>query len=271
MDFVCPKCKGIFILSEGGAKRCPLGHSFDRAKEGYYNLLMSSTRGVHGDNREMVLSRRAFLSKGYYQPLCDAVCSAVLSVTGRDGTVLDSGCGEGYYTSHIEKALSDRDQSSSVLAYDISKEAVRLAAKAYTRVAFSVAGSYDLPLRDGMIDTVVNVFSPLATDEVKRVLKAGGHFIMAFPGQRHLYGLKAVLYDNPYLNKPDDTDLEGFELVDERDVDYDITLDSDEDIKSLFMMTPYAYRTSKEGRERLLSLDTLKTEVSFKILTYMRI
>ena len=113
--------------------------------------------------------------------------------------------------------------------------------------------------------------APKFDAEVKRVLAAGGHFIFAIPKEKHLFGLKSVLYANPYENKPEGTDLDGFSLIGSHDVDYQITLESAEDIKALFMMTPYAYRTPKEGRERLYSLDRLTTEISFRILTYKKL
>ena len=270
MDFVCPKCKGVLALLDNGVKRCPSGHSFDRAKEGYYNLFLG-TGGTHGDNKDMVLSRRAFLSKGYYRPLAEALSHAVLEATPDGGTFLDSGCGEGYYTSIVLDSFEKENKNSNFLAYDISKDAVKLAAKACPRVSFCVASSYSMPLSDGSVDTVMNVFSPLAPDEVKRVLAPKGHFIFAFPKERHLFGLKSVLYDNPYLNRPEDTDLDGFSLIGSLDVDYTVTLGCAEDIKALFMMTPYAYRTPREGRERLYALNSLATEISFRILTYKKL
>lgn len=270
MDFVCPKCKGEFTVLDNGVKRCPLGHSFDRAKEGYYNLLIGGSAGTHGDNKEMVLARRAFLEKGHYLPLLRAVTSSVLAVTDKGYTLLDSGCGEGYYTAAVEKALFEKHGKTDMLAYDISKDAVKRAAKLCPRVSFSVASSYSLPLLDGSVDTVFNIFSPLAIDEIKRVLRSGGHFIIAYPAERHLFGLKAVLYDNPYENKPENTALDGFTLVEEKKVDYTATLRTADEIHNLFMMTPYAYRTPKEGRERLSRLDTLSTELSFRVITYKK-
>ena len=68
MDFACPKCKRAMTLV-GNSKKCENNHSYDRAKAGYYNLLLGVGGGTHGDNTEMVEARRAFLSRGYYEPL----------------------------------------------------------------------------------------------------------------------------------------------------------------------------------------------------------
>ena len=72
MLFCCPKC-GLALEEKGNVTSCKNGHSFDRAKGGYYNLLLSNKGGVHGDNKDMVLARRAFLGAGYYAPLAERV------------------------------------------------------------------------------------------------------------------------------------------------------------------------------------------------------
>ena len=141
MDFVCPKCGGeLFELP--GMKKCVGGHCFDRAKEGYYNLLLGVGGGVHGDNKMMLDARRRFLSSGAYGPLCDLLAKTVMGLLPRGGSVLDAGCGEGYYTDAVERALRERDGESNVLALDISKEGVRIAAKRNPAVSYAVASSF---------------------------------------------------------------------------------------------------------------------------------
>ena len=107
MDFICPKCRGE-LVPQGNTKKCPNGHSFDRAREGYYNLLLGAGGGTHGDNKEMVAARREFLARGYYLPLAERVAALVLENTERGAAVLDAGLGEGYYTDIIERDLSAR-------------------------------------------------------------------------------------------------------------------------------------------------------------------
>ena len=194
MLFVCPKCAGKLNIEE---KRCvcPLGHSFDKSRGGYYNLLLSNVGGTHGDNKEMVLARRAFLGGGYYEPLAQGLARQVLLHTQKGANLLDAGAGEGYYTDIIERALTERDGESNVCAFDISKDAVREIHKKNPRISLAVAGSYHMPIADESFDVVVNTFSPLALDETRRVLKKGGIFIMAIPGEMHLYDLKKVIYD----------------------------------------------------------------------------
>ena len=269
MHFNCPKCQGKLNILDTRCV-CENGHSYDKARGGYYNLLLGSGGGVHGDNKEMILARRAFLSGGFYEPLASRLASHVLNFTSPGASILDAGAGEGYYTDYIERAIMKRDSESDVCAFDISKDAVREICKKNPRISSVVAGSYHMPVPDGEFDTVVNTFSPLALSETARVLKPGGIFIMAIPGENHLFDLKKVVYDTPYKNTVEDSGLSGFELIVDEPLTYKINLDTADALKNLFMMTPYAYRTSKEGRARVEALTSLECTVDFRIFVYRR-
>ncbi len=270
MKFICPKCEEKLNIEEGRAT-CKNGHSYDKARGGYYNLLLSQKGGTHGDNKDMVLARRAFLGAGYYAPLARYIATQVMEYTPCGGAILDAGAGEGYYTDFVERAVYQRDGVSNVSAFDISKDAVREIGKKNSRISLAVAGSYHMPVADGSIDTVINTFSPLALEETRRVLRTGGHFIMAIPGQMHLFGLKSKIYDTPYKNVVQDTALSGFRLIEDEPLTYKIGLDTPEAIKNLFMMTPYAYRTRPADREKILALDSLETEVDFRVFVYEKL
>ena len=271
MDFSCPICG--MPLKDGGSrqKTCPRGHSFDRAREGYINLLVGGKGGTHGDNREMVEARRAVLSLGHYEPLVLRVKEHALEATPRGGSLLDLGAGEGYYTSVVTDAIYNRDGEADVLAIDISKDAVKQLAKRLPLVKCAVASCYKLPVATNSVDCVILLFSPLAIAEIKRVMKPRAKFIMAFPDERHLWGLKEAIYDEPYLNKPLATAIDGFEIISDELLEYKITLSGKEEIESLFKMTPYAYRTGAKERARLESLDSLTTDVAFRILVYEKL
>ena len=269
MLFSCPKCN-LPLTELDGRCACPSGHSYDRARGGYYNLLLTCIRGNHGDNRDMVVARRAFLSAGYYSPLASAIASAVLEHTPAGGALLDAGCGEGYYTDTVERALFSRDGATRVAGFDISRDAIKAASGKNPRISLAVAGSYHMPVPDASIDTLINVFSPLALAETHRVLRDGGCFIMAIPGEEHLYDLKAVIYDTPYKNTVDDTALDGFTLVDDRHVGYTMHLDSSSTVMNLFAMTPYAYRTRPENAARVAALPSLDCTADFRVLIYRK-
>ena len=270
MLFSCPKC-GLPLAELEGRRACERGHSYDRARGGYYNLLLSSSGGTHGDNREMVLCRKRFLELGFYKPLSDAVCELVLKYTERGARTLDTGCGEGYYTDAVERALFMRDGESDVSAFDISKDAVSYAAKRNKRISTAVFGSYHMPIADGEFSLVLNMFSPNAAAEIHRVLQNGGIYLMAIPAEEHLFSLKAAIYEHPYKNEVQDTALSGFELLEKRSVSYTMPLCGKEEISALFGMTPYAYRTRASDRMNIESLDSLFVEADFLILVYRKI
>lgn len=266
MHFVCPKCGSSLVISDTGTAVCERRHSYDKSRYGYYNLLLGGG-GTHGDNRDMIIARRDFLECGFYLPLAERISALAALHTPASGVLLDIGCGEGYYTGKIKEAIGGR---VSVCAFDISKDAVREAAKRHAADEYAVASAYRMPIADLSVDTAVNIFSPLAIDELCRTVKPHGKFIMAIPGEEHLFELKAAIYDTPYKNEVADTALRGFTLIGCEELCYDMRLDTKEKIHSLFMMTPYAYRTSAVGRERAAALDLLTVKAHFMILVYER-
>jgi len=257
--FCCPVCKeALFIRPDG--LRCFLGHHFDKAKQGYVNLLRSNSSGGHGDDKLMVAARSAFLHKGYYAPLQEAVAEAV----GSGHTVLDAGCGEGYYTAAFAK-------NNAVCGVDISKEALKVAARTVPAAEFAVASVAALPLAENSVDTVVNIFAPDAGSEYLRVLVPHGRLITVQPCEDHLWELKAAVYDTPYENPTPATDREGFRVIDTKTLRFEILLQETTDISALFKMTPYYYKTSRTDQQKLETLDTLKTRLSFFITVYEKI
>ena len=165
-----------------------------------------------------------FLERGYYAPLRDALCRLAVSLTGPAPAVLDSGCGEGYYTAAIYQALCAAGKAPRMAGTDISKFILRLAAKREKNVEFAVASSYRLPAADGSIDLLLNCFSPLAIEEFRRVLRPEGHFLYVVPSAMHLWEMKQVLYDHPYPNEVKETPYDGFHYVTIRHVEDTIHL-----------------------------------------------
>lgn len=266
-SLVCPVCRGA-LGSDSRRLLCENGHSFDLAKSGYCNLLRSVKKSTHGDNRDMIRARRDFLSLGYYGFLADAVASAVSSVFSDGGTLLDAGCGEGYYTERVLSLLRDKDLHA--IGVDISKDACEAAKKRIPSLSVVTASLYDLPIEDASVDILLLLFSPFAKEEISRVLKRGGYLITAFPERRHLFGLKSLLYDTPYENTPMPLALDGYELTDERLVEKNAVISGENAIQSLFMMTPYYYRTRPEDKARLSGITSLETELSFRLAVYKK-
>lgn len=266
-NLVCPICREA-LSEESRRLLCQNGHSYDLAKSGYCNLLRAVKKSTHGDNREMIRARRDFLSLGYYEFLADAVKTAVASVFSDGDTLLDAGCGEGYYTERVLSSIGEKHPHA--IAVDISKDACEAAAKRIPSLSVVTASLYDLPIESASVDVLLLLFSPFAEEEISRVLKRGGYFITAFPEKRHLFGLKSLLYDTPYENKPMPLDLCGYELTDERLVERTAVIEGERAIESLFMMTPYYYRTRPADKARLSGITSLETELSFRLAVYKK-
>lgn len=270
--FRCPVC-GRPLLREERAYRCEAGHCYDLAKEGYAYLLPPNQKhsAAPGDDKAMAAARRNFLSRGYYEPLLNTICNRILPLSAENSVILDAGCGEGYYTSGICQALTADGKTPRMAGIDISKFILRLAARREKQVEFAVASCYHLPFADGGADILLDCFSPLAIDEFRRVLRPGGHFLYVVPGAHHLWELKQVLYDAPYLNEEKETPYAGFAYEEIVPVDFTLHLESQADIQALFRMTPYCWKTPKSGVERLAALDTLDCAASFRLHIFKKL
>lgn len=269
--FSCPICRKKLDIS-GKSYSCPNGHSFDVARSGYVNFLLSKHGGgVHGDNKLMVRARREFLEKGYYFPLCQRVSSLAAEIVKSGDVILDAGCGEGYYTSELKEKIDQSNIAVKICGIDISKTAVEFAAKRKSGIDFAVASVFDIPVGDESCDILLTMFAPYCGEEYFRVLKNGGFMIMAIPSENHLWELKKSIYDTPYKNDVKDYELENFEFLKSERVSFIINITEKEDIQSLFSMTPYYYKTGKKEQERLNYLEKLETQADFEILLYKKI
>ncbi len=262
--FICPICKEP--LNGDKSLKCSKNHCFDRAKSGYINLL-SGKGGNHGDPKEMVLARKSFLDRGYYEPLREDVAKTAKEVTPGTGTLLDCGCGECYYTQRIAELLPNAD----IMGIDVSKDAVNYGCKRSKKLDLAVASVYAIPVADSSVDTAVSIFAPAAIEEFLRVLKPEGYLIMAIGAENHLWSLKKAVYETPYKNETADYSIDGFVFIGKKELKYTVDLASTEDIKNLFSMTPYYHKTSQTDIAKLDTLEKLTTEIEFEILIYKKV
>ena len=107
---ICPICSRPLLQEEKRAL-CPAGHSFDRARQGYLNLLNDPTVKGHGDDAEMLRARRLFLDAGHYGHLAEKIAEEAVRFFPLDGTLLDAGSGEGYYTRYVASSLEQAGKS----------------------------------------------------------------------------------------------------------------------------------------------------------------
>lgn len=253
MKLLCPVCRKP-LKKVNKSWCCCNSHNFDEAKSGYLNLLRNG--GAHGDNKEMVKARTAFLESGAYAFLKDKL----VQLAGSPDTLADFACGEGYYTSGM--------QATDIVGIDMSKDALIHAAKNYPSIRWVLSSIFDAPLEDESIDVVLTCFAPFAKEEIERVLKPGGRFIFVTPGPRHLYELKEALYETPYLNVHKDLET-SLSLVHEEIISSSF-LCNNQQLSHLFAMTPYAYRTGKRGKEKLSTIETLNLTAEFVIRIYQK-
>ena len=269
-DFICPVCGGALTKTEK-TYFCKKGHCFDIAKSGYVNLLPSSGKGKrHGDDKLMVRARTALFSRGHYDNLSDLIANLADEYSAKGVRVLDAGCGEGKYSCDVLDRLRRAGKEPVVIGVDISKDALIQAARRSKELRLAAASSAALPLPDGSIGLILNIFSPFMGGEFRRVLCPGGKLIRAYPLARHLWELKALIYDRPYENPVTSMEEEGFRIVERREIRYPIHLSGSEEIMALFQMTPYYYKTSPEGHARVNALTSLETEADFEVLIYRK-
>ena len=271
LNLTCPVCGGVLVRVDRTLK-CANGHCYDLAKRNYVNLLMrnQSSAKRHGDDKLMVAARQEFLDVGYYAPLRDALCALAVKYGGESADLLDVGCGEGYYTSAVRTALASAGKPCSAAGVDISKTALIAAAKRDSELTLAVASVSALPVGDESCDILLNIFAPNDDAEFYRVLRPGGVLLKAVPLERHLFGLKAAVYDKPYLNPAPDYAPVGFAALERVDVVGEITVAPQKQIENLFMMTPYYYKTGAADQAKLRAKDTLTTEIAFGVLAFRR-
>lgn len=262
----CPVCKKPLLKAEK-SYCCAALHSFDEAKEGYVNLLSGSHRQgeLVGDNKSMALSRRDFLNKGYFSSLADGVLKVLENEKLQKPTVLDICCGEGYYSQRILEK-----ENCHLFGFDISKNMVRLAAKRKLDALFFVANLSHIPVFDNSIDFAFHLFAPFHSEEFSRILKKGGVLVTAVPGKDHLWELKKVVYDTPYQNDEKLPESKTLTLEKTVKIKTKIKIDNNFDIMSLLKMTPYYYRTAKEGIEKAEKLKELETTLEFILGVYRK-
>ncbi len=270
-ELICPVCREKLTINNK-SYICTKGHCFDLAKSGYVNLLPPSAGGKRqGDDKLMVKARSRFLDKGFYNRLSESIAQCVTEYAPDDVHIVDAGCGEGKYTSDMLKALENKGKQAHILGIDISKEALICAGKRCKELTLCAASTAHMPIEDESAHIIVNIFSPFMAEEFARVLKSKGKLIRVVPLENHLWELKALIYDNPLPNPPMDMEAEGFRIIREQQLCYEIELSSSEEIMDLFMMTPYYYKTGAEDQKKAESADKLRTKLEFGIYVYEKL
>ncbi len=252
-------------------------HTYDLSAKGYLNLLLVNQRKSKdpGDNKQMVAARRNVLAAGHFHALADALSLQALHLaeepTGRQAdklTVLDAGCGEGYYLECMDTRLRQSGVDARLYGTDISKDAIAMAAGNGTGIHYAVASSKKLPVRTESVDAVFQIFAPHSDSEFSRVLRSVGRLVTVIPGKHHLYGLKELLYPQPYLNDEAEHPYPSFAVLEKQRIRSELVLTEPSAIRDLVMMTPYYWRTEPAMLEKLMEKSELRTPLEFIVTVY---
>lgn len=264
-SILCPICR-LVLDRQTRTWTCAQGHSFDVAREGYVNLLPVQHKHSRapGDKPEMVKARREFLQAGHYERLRKTLVAMLASEQAQ--TLLDIGCGEGYYTSALTQAARE------VTGIDIAKPAIQLAAKRFHGITWLVASGAVLPIADASVDVVTSLFSQLHIGEMHRVLKDGGRALVVTPAGDHLWSLRQALFEEVRAHQPDKflAGFEGFfDLCSRDEVRVPLHLDQAA-LRQLVEMTPYAWKAKPERRAALIAQEALVTEAAFTLFLFRK-
>jgi 23S rRNA (guanine745-N1)-methyltransferase len=229
----------------------------------------------------MIRSRRRFLDLGLYDRVSDSINDAVIahpagSERGRLFSLLDAGCGEGFYLKRLRESLADRPGSPIAVDYygvDISKFAVRQAAQRDRTMNWIVASIIDLPFAPSSLDVVLNVFSPIAFVEFSRILRKTGRLVMASPGPRHLNSLREIIYPIAREHAPSAMIEQArglFSLCAEARTRYQIELKSAGEIMDLLAMTPYFWNIDLNTKSKVEALERLTLDVDVEVRVFRK-
>jgi 23S rRNA (guanine745-N1)-methyltransferase len=265
-----------------GTLVCEHRHSFDRSREGYYNLLAVQHKASldPGDSKAMVTARRRVLETGIYFPIAECVADLVArfaraSGRERDFCVVDAGCGEGYYLRHIEKRIEAEGGPKCGLAgVDISKWAVQKAAKRTQGCFWAVATNRHLPFAPGSADVILCMFGFPVWAEFAAVQPPGGIVLMVDPGPEHLVELRSIIYPSVHRSEisavATAATRAGYDLEKEKRIQFQADLYIRAQISDLLAMTPHDHRAPIAGREALGRHERLRVTVDV-VLRLMRL
>ncbi len=272
---ICPICKSeLSNNNSNNTLSCVNKHSFDYAKEGYVNLHIGKGSKNSGDDKVMVNSRRDFLNKGFYEPISTKLNEILLNdllannnyELSHKRKLLDIGAGEGYYTNKMQEVLKEFE----IYALDISKEAVIKGSKSYKNINWIVASGLSQPFKNESFDYLTVLFSKNFPEEFYRILRRNGLLIVVSPNKDHLVDIKKIVYPVvKYENSDPNDELKSrFSLIKRENIVYRSKIIGN-DIKNLFNMTPYRWKSPIEGVGRLNELEELIVTVDVNVDIYI--
>ncbi|MBW5201177.1 putative RNA methyltransferase [Streptococcus pneumoniae] len=242
--FACPICQENLTLLETNFKCCNR-HSFDLAKFGYVNLAPQIKQSANYD-KENFQNRQQILEAGFYQAILDAV-SDLLASSKTTTTILDIGCGEGFYSRKLQESHSEK----TFYAFDISKDSVQIAAKSEPNWAINwfVGDLARLPIKDANMDILLDIFSPANYGEFRRVLSKDGILIKVIPTENHLKEIRQRVQDQLTNKEYSNQDIkehfqEHFTILSSQTASLTKTITA-EQLQALLSMTPLLFHVDQ--------------------------
>lgn len=242
--FACPICQENLTLLETNFKCCNR-HSFDLAKFGYVNLAPQIKQSANY-NKENFQNRQQILEAGFYQAILDAV-SDLLASSKTTTTILDIGCGEGFYSRKLQESHSEK----TFYAFDISKDSVQIAAKSEPNWAVNwfVGDLAHLPIKDANMDILLDIFSPANYGEFRRVLSKDGILIKVIPTENHLKEIRQRVQDQLTNKEYSNQDIkehfqEHFTILSSQTASLTKTITA-EQLQALLSMTPLLFHVDQ--------------------------
>lgn len=276
LPIVCPICRSPLSLQQQSLC-CPQNHSFDTARQGYWNLLLSHKKRSRtpGDNAAMIQARRRFLELGLYQPLSDRINELALNLANnpvQPFNALDIGCGEGYYSMRLYHAFKQASYSLNLAGIDISKAAIKAACQRSSDINWLVASAVDIPLAPESIDLQLALFTRLLPQSFAKTMKPNGQLLVAYSGELHLIELRQLIYNEIKRNHSFVLeDLEPyFKLEQLENINDKFRLDNNQAIQDLLQMTPHGQHLSSEARNKLQQQNQLNLTLDIKLAQLVR-
>lgn len=248
---------------------CPNSHAFDRARSGYLNLLLSNKKqsAEPGDSVAMLQSRRAFLQAGFYDQMAEAATAAVAPLLAgrRESHVADLGCGEGFFTARLRRALAALEPPApTIYGVDVSRPGVRMATSYDRDITWIVASLHRSPFLPQSLDVALSLFAPIDAADARRILRDDGALVTVTPGPDHLDALRIIIYSSVKPHPQTPAAMAGdtlFELSTSTRVRYPVVLESATDIWHLLAMTPYAWHVNRDAKAHIATLTRLELTV----------
>ncbi|HHU55519.1 MAG TPA: methyltransferase domain-containing protein [Acholeplasmataceae bacterium] len=250
IKLICPVCKNV-LHKKSNSYVCISNHNFDIARSGYVNLLLNKPNS--GDNKLMINARHNIHQQGFFSKVVSKIIEMIDSNNIK--TILDAGCGEGYYSREIYNALG-----INICGIDVSKYAINKAKKLCPSITYVIASNYDIPLDVESVDAILNVFAPDFEKEFERVSKE--YIIKVIPDEYHLFELKNALYDKVIIKKPKVPSYQNFKLIDEISISYSHKANS---LIDLIKMTPFYYNSKINE-----NINIKYVTIAVKILLYKK-